>query len=128
MPIPWCRFGILDIANAALLTARTEVRSILLTKDKAKRADYIATIDAETKKTESYIESYSKTVLVKEEQEILPKFQSAFERYKKLRGRVIELAMMGKDVEALALTDGKLELRKLTPASTCASSSISTHG
>ncbi len=97
----------LGYANAAFLTARTEVRSLLLTRDKTKRAEYIATIDAETKKTEAYVESYSKTVLVKEEQETLPKFLSAFEQYKRVRARVIELSLMGKGVEALALADGE---------------------
>ena len=66
------------------------------TKDKAQRRDYVAIIEAETKKTEAYIESYSKTNLTKEEQETLPKFRTAFEQYKKLRARIIELSLGGK--------------------------------
>jgi methyl-accepting chemotaxis protein len=47
----------LGYANAAFLIARTEVRSMLGTKDKAKRKEFVAIIDGETKKTEAYIES-----------------------------------------------------------------------
>ena len=49
----------LGYANAAFLIARTEVRSMMGTKDKAKRREYVAIIEAETKKTEAYIETYS---------------------------------------------------------------------
>ena len=45
--------------------------------------------------------------MVKEEQETLPKFQSAFEQYKKLRARLIDLSLAGRDAEALALADGE---------------------
>jgi methyl-accepting chemotaxis protein len=96
----------LGYANAAFLIARTEIRTMMGTKDKAKREEYVATIEAETRKTEAYIATYAKTVLVKEEQETLPKFQSAFEEYKKVRAKIIELSLSGKDAEALALADG----------------------
>ena len=49
---------------------------------------------------------YSKTVLTKQEQETLPKFQAAFEQYKALRAKLIELSLAGKDDQALALADG----------------------
>jgi methyl-accepting chemotaxis protein len=97
----------LGYANAAFLIARTEVRSLLAAKDRSKCKEYIATIEAETKKTEDYLETYSKTVLVKEEQETLPKFRAAFEQYKKLRAKIIELSLAGKDAAALALADGE---------------------
>ncbi len=97
----------LGYANAAFLTARTEIRSMLGEKDKAKRKEFVAIVDAETKKTEAYIESYSKAAMMKEEQETLPKFRSAFEQYKKLRARIIDLSLAGKDAEALALADGE---------------------
>ena len=45
----------LGYANAAFLTARTEIRSMLGVKDKAKRKEFVAIIDSETKKTEAYI-------------------------------------------------------------------------
>src|SRR6185369_8758928 len=96
----------LGYANAAFLIARTEVRSMMGTKDKAQRRDYVAIIDAETKKTDAYIETYSKTVLTKQEQETLPKFRTAFEQYKTLRARLIELSLAGKDDQAQALADG----------------------
>ena len=97
----------LGYANAAFLIARTDVRTMMGTKDRAKRQESIASIEAETKKTEAYIATYSKTVLTKEEQEALPRFQSAFEQYKKLRARIIELSLAGKDDAALALADGE---------------------
>ena len=77
----------LGSANAAFLTACTEVRSILMTRDKTKRAEYIA---------EAYVDSYSKTVLVKEEQETLARFLSAFEQHKRLRSRVITVKVSEK--------------------------------
>ena len=97
----------LGYANAAFLTARTEIRSMLGVKDKSKRKEFVDIVDAETKKTEAYILSYSKAAMVKEEQETLPKFQSAFDQYKKLRARIIDLSLAGKDAEALALADGE---------------------
>src|SRR4029077_16289886 len=66
----------LGYANAAFLIARTEIRSMMGTKDRSKRAEFVSTIDAETRKTEAYIATYSKTSMVKEEQETLPKFQA----------------------------------------------------
>ncbi len=96
----------LGYANAAFLIARTEIRSMMGTKDRSKRAEFVSTIESETKKTEEYVARYGKTAMVKEEQETLPKFQSAFEQYKKLRTAIIELSLAGKDAEALALADG----------------------
>ena len=97
----------LGYANAAFLIARTEIRSMMGTKDKAKRPEFVEIVNSETRKTEAYIEKYSKTDLGKEEREVLPKFQAAFEQYKKLRSRIIELSLNGKDAEALALADGE---------------------
>jgi methyl-accepting chemotaxis protein len=97
----------LGYANAAFLIARTEVRSMMGTKDRAQRRDYVAIINAETKKTEDYMQGYSKTVLTKAEQETLPKFRAAFEQYKTLRARLIELSLAGKDDQAMALADGE---------------------
>lgn len=96
----------LGYANAAFLIARTEVRSMMATKDKDKRREYVAIIEQETKKTDALIEGYSKTVLTKAEQETLPKFRASFEEYKKLRARIVELSLSGKDAEAMALADG----------------------
>jgi methyl-accepting chemotaxis protein len=97
----------LGYANAAFLIARTEIRNMMGTKERAKRPEFVEIINSETRKTEAYIEKYSKTNLGKEERETLPKFQAAFEQYKKLRSRVIELSLNGKDAEALALADGE---------------------
>jgi methyl-accepting chemotaxis protein len=45
--------------------------------------------------------------LTKAEQETLPKFRAAFEQYKTLRARLIELSLAGKDDQAMALADGE---------------------
>ena len=97
----------LGYANAAFLIARTEVRSMLGTKDRSKRSEYVTIVQDETKKTEAYIASYSKTSLTKEEQETLPKFQTSFDQYRKSRAKIIELSLAGKDAEALNIADGE---------------------
>jgi methyl-accepting chemotaxis protein len=97
----------LGYANDAFLVSRTLTRTMMAAKDRAKRREYVATIDAETRTTEAYIAAYSKTVLLKEEQDTLAKFRSAFEQYKTVRAKLIELSLAGKDGEALAVADGE---------------------
>ena len=97
----------LGYANAALLIARTEVRNFLAAKQEAKRREHVAAIAAEAKKVKTYLEAYGKTVLVKEEQETLPKFQAAFDQYMKQCEAAFALAFNGKEAQALAIIDGE---------------------
>jgi methyl-accepting chemotaxis protein len=93
----------LGYANAAFLITRTEVRDFFLTKSREERRDSVRTIDEETGKTEKYIAAYAKTRLVKEEQETLAKFHAAFDRYKQLRQKALDMGLSGNDAGALAI-------------------------
>ena len=97
----------LGYANDAFLVSRTVTRTMMAAKDRAKRREDVAIIEAETRKAEAYMEAFGKTVLLKEEQETLLKFRSAFEQYKTVRAKLIELSLAGKDAEALAVADGE---------------------
>jgi methyl-accepting chemotaxis protein len=97
----------LGYANAALLVARTETRNMVLDKQIAGRQKYADLMYAEDKKVDGYIDAYSKTVLSKEEQEVLPKFKSAFEGYKKARAGAIDHLLKGQDAAAWGIVDGE---------------------
>ncbi|MBN9660824.1 MAG: MCP four helix bundle domain-containing protein [Acidobacteria bacterium] len=108
----------LGYANAAFLIARTEIWQMMRTTDKAKRREHAAVIEAETKKMDGYLEAYTKTVLIKEEQETLPLFLSSYSEYLKHRARIIELALNGEDAKAWDVIYGsalpvQAETRKL---------------
>ena len=53
----------LGYANAALLIARTEIRNMLFEKDRAKRKEYAALVEDESRKMEAYLAAYSKSNL-----------------------------------------------------------------
>jgi methyl-accepting chemotaxis protein len=95
----------LGYANAALLTARTEVRNLLMTKDLTEREKYKKIIMEETKKVDDLIDKYSRSNLSKEDKEMLSKFQTTWIRYKELRDKAIDLAMRMKDEDALKIID-----------------------
>ncbi len=97
----------LGYANASFLVARTEVRSMIGEKDRAKRREYANIISVETKRTEEYMAAYSKSRMEKGEQDVFAKFTTAFEQYKRLREKVIDYSLNGQDREALTLTDGE---------------------
>ncbi|MGJ5813053.1 MCP four helix bundle domain-containing protein [Paludibaculum fermentans] len=108
----------LGYANAAFLLARTEVWQMLGTNDKAKRREHVAAIEAESKRIEGYIEAYGKTVLVPEEQEILPLFIASYAQYVKQRAKIIDFALNGQDAKAWDVVYGaalptQAEARKL---------------
>ena len=108
----------LGYANAAFLISRTEVRNMMAAKDRGKKHEYMALVDEQTKQSEQYLASYLKTSLSKEEQDVIPKFQAAYELYKGQRTKIMEYSLAGKDVQAYALADGEAlasqsEARKL---------------
>ncbi|MBI3682756.1 MAG: MCP four helix bundle domain-containing protein, partial [Acidobacteria bacterium] len=91
----------LGYANAALLTIRVNVLTILSTKNTAQREKLAADIDEQEKVLNGYIDAYSKRVLVKEEQEMLSKFQSTYKEYSRIRTtKVLPNALKGQDEEA----------------------------
>ncbi len=98
----------LSAAYASLLSARNEMLSLLLATDAGKRRERAAAIDAETKKVQSLMDAYAKTVLVKEEEETLPKFTAAFERLNNVRATAIGLALNG-DPRAMALVNTEVK-------------------
>src|SRR6185369_5837473 len=53
----------LGYAHAAFLSARTEVRNMLMAKDDVTRRQHIALIEEETKRTDDYLTAYKKTSL-----------------------------------------------------------------
>lgn len=85
----------LSAAHSLLLSVRAEVLSMILTSDSGKRREHAAAVQTQVKKLESLIDAYAKTVLVKEEQETLPKFRAAFERWNQVRGTAVGLVLSG---------------------------------
>jgi len=107
----------LGYANAALLTARGDLVAALGTSDLNKRKKYVESIRSESKKVDELIDKYSKTALVKEETETLPKFLSEWNEYKRLREIAIDNVLNMKDGEANEIIYGEslthqLEARK----------------
>lgn len=90
----------LGYANEALLTASIEMIQALGTTDLNERKAYVDSIRVETKKVDELVDAYSKTVLVKAEEETLPKFLSAWNEYKRQNESSIEYLLSLKDDEA----------------------------
>lgn len=97
----------LGYANAALLIARGDVVAMLGTTDLNKRKEYASSIEKQTKIVDDLIEKYSKTVLVKEEEETLPKFLSEWDEYKRQREYAVENLLNMKDAEAHQIIYGE---------------------
>jgi len=104
-------------ANAALLISRGDVVAMLGTTDLNKRKEYATSIQNQTKIVDELIEKYSKTVLVKEEEETLPKFLSEWNEYKRQREYAIDDLLNMRDTDAYQKIYGEslphqLEARK----------------
>ena len=97
----------LSFASTALQAIRIDVLTLFVKKDQDERERLAADITQQEKKIEALIDAYSKTVLVKAEEEALPKFRSAYQEYGRLRGRVVALALKGDDQAALKLASGE---------------------
>lgn len=107
----------LGYINAALLTARGDLVAALGTDDLNKRREYINSIRNESKKIDELIDKYSKTLLTKDEEEILPKFIAEWNEYKLLREGAIDYLLNMRDNEAKKIIYGEslshqLEARK----------------
>jgi methyl-accepting chemotaxis protein len=96
----------LGYANAALLSARTEVRNLLMARTREEKEQYRALIDQETRNTDAYVDKYSLTSLIQSEKDTLALFKAAWNEYREFRSRGMELAMAGKVDEARNLIDG----------------------
>ena len=90
----------LSNANDALLTLRGDFVASLGTKDLTKRQEYIYSIKNESNKVDELIDKYSKAVLAAEAQELLPKFLSSWNAYKKYHGIVIDDILNLQDEQA----------------------------
>ena len=97
----------LGYANAAFLLSRTDTRDILLTKDAAGRRENVASLQEQTKRVDDYMAAYAKAEMSAEEKEAYPKFQNAWEQYKKVRDKGIALALGGQDAKALEIFNGE---------------------
>ncbi len=106
----------LGYANAALLIARTDTRVLFTTASADKRREIVGRVEAESKKVDDYVASYSKTVLTKEEQETLPKFLASWEQYKKLRAQVLSLSLSGQTAKAIEVADGEALISSVAEA------------
>ena len=107
----------LSNANDALLTLRGDFVASLGTKDLTKRQEYIYSIKNESNKVDELIDKYSKAVLAAEAQELLPKFLSSWNAYKKYHGIVIDDILNLQDEQAkeiiyIELLPSMLEARK----------------
>jgi methyl-accepting chemotaxis protein len=90
----------LGYANAALLISRGDVLAMLGTNDLNKRKEYSASVKKQTGIVDELVDKYSKTVLVNEEKEILPKFLSEWNEYKHQRDKAIDDLLNMRDAEA----------------------------
>jgi methyl-accepting chemotaxis protein len=95
-------------ANFGFLNGRSDLRDLLLAKDQNARLEAASSIQQTTQETEKRIEAYGKRTLSKEEQDTLLKFETSFERYKKLRAPVVEAALNGETAKATALLQGEM--------------------
>jgi methyl-accepting chemotaxis protein len=100
----------LAYANFGFLNARTDLREALLTKDPARRRELAAGIAEETKQTDTRMEAYTKRTLLKNEQDWVSKFQTAFDRYKEIRGPVLEAVVNGQDAKAESMMKGEMQV------------------
>lgn len=97
----------LSYANAGLLAARADVRSMLMSSNMTEREKYMASIEKYAKETEERLASYSKSVLTADEQQILRKFRDAYESHVRVRTKVIDLAHRKEDAAAIELSNGE---------------------
>ena len=98
----------LAYANFAFLSARTDMRELLLSDDPVRRSTLAGSIQQGTNTTNQRIEDFAKKSLQKEEQAILAKFQSEFARYAELRRPAIEFAVGGQKAKAWAIDQGEM--------------------
>ncbi len=111
----------LGYANAALLVMRGDAASLMQKKDHAAREQLITGMEEQARRIDQYIEAYQKTTLIKEEQDLLPKFQAAYEQYRLARAKATNLTMRGEDAAAAqvfvdvtpALDEARKSLRAL---------------
>ena len=96
-------------ANFGFLNARSDLRDLLLAKDQNARREAASGLEQGNQETEKRMEAYAKRTLSKEEQDTLLKFQTSFERYKKLRAPVVEAAVNGEPAKAEALMLGEMQ-------------------
>jgi len=99
---------IIDLGNAraALLTARGDMRNLMLSKTLEERVSFNKKIVDNLEKVDNLIDIYSKTLLIESETENLSHFNENYKNYKADRERVWELASQMKDDEALLLLNG----------------------
>lgn len=93
-------------ANIEFLNARTDVRSMFLTQDRAERDRLVQSAEEETKKLGGYLDEYKKTDLSAEERDLLSKFEADFAEYLQLRTKAVAAALKMQDAEALKILDG----------------------
>ncbi|CAG0930905.1 partial Methyl-accepting chemotaxis protein McpS, partial [Planctomycetaceae bacterium] len=96
----------LGAANAALLTARGDVRNVFMSRTPEARTKYIGIVRAESKKVDDLVAKYASGHLTPEETGILESFHAHWKTYSGVRDRALEMAMNGEEVKALAMIDG----------------------
>lgn len=96
----------LGYANAALLNARTDARTMLLQKSVEARQRYADSAAQFTKELSEYLDAYEKTQPEKEARELLAKFRSEYDVYLRERAKIVEAAMKMDDAAALKVQDG----------------------
>lgn len=97
----------LGYANASLLTARGDMRNFFAATTKEQQDKYLSIVNDESKNVDELVEKYSKTVMVKEEEELLPVFRVNWNEYKSIRDEAVKMYLSGNKVEALKMIDGK---------------------
>ncbi len=96
----------LGYANASLLITRTEVRNLVIEKDRNNFEKYLSPLRKETAKVDSFISVYAKGNLTKEEFVLLNTFKEKWSLYQKQREEAISLVYEGKREAAEKILNG----------------------
>jgi methyl-accepting chemotaxis protein len=92
-------------ANAAILTARGDVRNMMAADDAAGRQKYAGLIQEQSAAAEKYLTSISKDDLKADEAVIYDKLLASWNTYKGLRDKALPLALAMDDEGALKILD-----------------------
>ncbi|HVN49372.1 MAG TPA: methyl-accepting chemotaxis protein [Bacteroidota bacterium] len=97
-----------DLANAqkAYLNMRAERLNVMLKKSFSEKQASSQKVREYGESFEKYLSSYEKTIQISSERKIFDDLQSAYKEYVPLREQFVQLALDGRNEEAMSLTQG----------------------
>ena len=94
-------------ADAALLTARGDVRNVFMSKTPEERQKYMKIVADESSKVDQLMETHTRLAsLTTKEKEAVSQFQEKWSQYKALRDKAFALLTDNKEFEALEILNG----------------------